>query len=83
VWNIRGPLNEGYNIVKKKEKREKERERRVGISLFLVNLMFTRDPTNLAISRSYRVILEFGRTIFFIMYGIQCTVRNNEMPYKL
>jgi hypothetical protein len=29
------------------------------------------------------VILEFGRTIFFIMYGIQCTVRNNEMPYKL
>jgi hypothetical protein len=52
-------------MVKKKEKRE--RERRVGISLFLVNLMFTRDLTYLTISCSCRVKLEFWPSIFFLL----------------
>lgn len=64
-----------YNMVEEKGERmseqERERERRFGISLFLVNFTSTRDLTYVAIARSCNMILAVGPTLFSYYVVIQ------------
>ena len=68
----------GYDIMEEKGERMSERERKFGISLFLVNFTSTRDLTYVAIACSSNMILAVGPTLFSYYVVIQRTFRNNE-----
>jgi len=62
----------------KRKENEWAKERKFGISLFLVNFTSTRDLTYVAIACSSNMILTVGPTLFSYYVVIQRTFRNNE-----